>query len=147
MKAEQTVVRVVAKLLMPFIVLFGLYMITHGEIGPGGGFQGGVIIAAAFILYGLVFGRDELEKLVPHRLLDVLTAGGVLLYAGVGFLCMVAGGHFLDYRALFPDWPALGLSLVEYGVGLTVATVMITIYNKMTEVDPRDEASEEEPFA
>lgn len=145
MNVEHTIIRVVAKLMMPFIVLFGLYVITHGEVGPGGGFQGGVIIAAAFILYGLVFGRDELARLVPHRLLDVLTAGGVLLYAGVGFACVLAGGHFLDYRALFPTWPALGLSLVEYGVGLTVATVMVTIYNKITELDPRDDASDEVP--
>ena len=130
---NQVVVRVVAKTLIPFIILFGLYVITHGEIGPGGGFQGGVIIAAAFILYGLVFGRDELECLLPHRLLDILTAFGVLLYAGVGFASMLAGGHFLDYRAIFPTWPALGLSLVEYGVGITVCTVMITIYNKITE--------------
>ena len=130
---NQVVVRVVAKTLIPFIILFGLYVITHGEIGPGGGFQGGVIISAAFILYGLVFGRGELECLLPHRLLDILTAFGVLLYAGVGFASMLAGGHFLDYRAIFPTWPALGLSLVEYGVGITVCTVMITIYNKITE--------------
>jgi len=138
--SDQIVLRVVAKMLIPFIILFGLYVITHGEVGPGGGFQGGVIVAVAFILYGLIYGRDALERLLPHRLCDALAAGGVLMYSGVGIACVFAGGYFLDFRALLPGWPALGLSLVEYGVGLTVASVMITIYNKMTE--PVDDDAE-----
>jgi multicomponent Na+:H+ antiporter subunit B len=133
---HQILLRVVTKLLLPFIVLFGLYVIVHGELSPGGGFQGGVLIAVGFILYGIVFGRDDLEKLLPHQVSDLLAAAGVLVYAGTGFACLFAGGHFLDYRALFPTWPALGLSLVEYGVGITVSMVMVTIYNKITEPGP-----------
>jgi len=135
---DQIVLRVVAKFLIPFIILFGLYVITHGEIGPGGGFQGGAIVAAAFILYGIVYGRDALERILPHRLCDAIAAFGVLLYAGVGTACILAGGYFLDFAALFPGWNALGLSLVEYGVGITVCAVMITIFNKITE--PEDSA-------
>lgn len=130
---EQVLVRVVAQLLFPFIILHGLYVIIHGEIGPGGGFQGGVIIASGFILYGIVFGRARLERVLPHRVSDLLAASGVLLYGGVGLAAIAAGGDFLDHRALFPTWPALGLSLAEYGVGLTVSMVMVTIFNKITE--------------
>ena len=134
---NQTFLRVVAKMLFPFILVFGVYVITHGELGPGGGFQGGVILAAAFILYGMVFGADALRAKVPNRVLDWLMAAGVLLYAGTGLHNMLAGGAFLDYTMLGPDHPgdaeALGMTLVEYGVGITVCSVMITIYLQITE--------------
>ena len=134
---HQSVLRVTCKLLIPFIVIFAVYVITHGEIGPGGGFQGGVIMAAAFILYGVVFGADRLVERVPRRVTDVLMAVGVLLYAGVGLHNMLAGSNFLDYSALNPEHPsdgeALGMTLVEYGVGITVTTVFITLYVAITE--------------
>jgi multicomponent Na+:H+ antiporter subunit B len=138
----QTFLRVVAKMLFPFILVFGVYVITHGELGPGGGFQGGVILAAAFILYGMIFGADALRAKVPNRVLDFLMASGVLLYAGTGLYSMLAGGRFLDYTMLPADHPgdaeALGMTLVEYGVGITVCSVMITIYLQMTERAPGD---------
>jgi len=131
--ADQVVLRVVSKALIPFMILFGLYVITHGEVGPGGGFQGGVICAAGFILYGLIFGRDALARVLPHVVVDLLTAFGVLFYAGVGVASMLTGGNFLDYTVLIPSNPGLGLSLVEYGVGITVCFTMITIFNKISE--------------
>ena len=138
----QAFLRVIAKMLFPFILVFGVYVITHGELGPGGGFQGGVILAAAFILYGMIFGAEALRAKVPNRVLDVLMASGVLLYAGTGLHNLLAGGAFLDYTLLGPEVPgdaeALGMTLVEYGVGITVCSVMITIYLQMTERAPGD---------
>ncbi len=134
---DQVVLRIVAKMSIPYILIFGAYVITHGEIGPGGGFQGGVILAVAFILYALIFGRPALYKVVSPRVTDALTGIGVLLYAGTGVACMVLGGNFLDYAALNRAHPgegeALGMTLVEYGVGITVCSVMITIFNQLAE--------------
>lgn len=135
--ADQTLVRVVAKLTVPFILILGLYVILHGELGPGGGFQGGVILAAALILYGLVFGADEIRRRIPTVLLDSCMALGALIYAGTGLASLLAGGTFLDYGMLNPesagDAEALGLTLVEYGVGITVSSVMTTIYLMISE--------------
>lgn len=135
--SEQTLVRVIAKLAVPFILMLGIYVILHGELGPGGGFQGGVIVAAGFILYGLVFGADELRKRIPVVVLDSCMALGALLYAGTGLASLLAGGTFLDYGMLMPhsagDGEALGLTLVEYGVGITVSSVMTTIYLMISE--------------
>lgn len=135
--AGQVILRVVAKMSIPFILMFGLYVITHGELGPGGGFQGGVVVACAFILFALIFGRPALYRVLPPPVCDLLTGLGVLIYAGTGAACMLLGGKFLDYArldALSPgDGEALGMTLVEYGVGLTVATVMITIFNQLAE--------------
>ncbi len=134
---DQVILRVMCKLFIPFILIFGLYVISHGEIGPGGGFQGGVILATAFILYALIFGRPALQKIVPQWLTDSLMAIGVLLYSGVGVATMLLGGKFLDYARLNPlspgDGGPLGMTLVEWGVGITVCTTMITIFNQLAE--------------
>ena len=133
----QVILRVMTKIFIPFILVFGFYVITHGEIGPGGGFQGGVILATAFILYALIYGRNALYRIIAPKTLDVLAAVGVLLYAGVGVACLALGGKFLDYAVLDKlspgDGEALGMTLVEYGVGITVCTVMIIIFNQLAE--------------
>ncbi|MDG2143565.1 MAG: Na(+)/H(+) antiporter subunit B [Planctomycetota bacterium] len=139
---DQVVLRIITKLLVPYMLVFGVYVIAHGELGPGGGFQGGVILAAGFILYGLVWGKEELHRFVPRRVTDLLAAGGVLLYSGVGVATMALGGRFLDYSMFNADnkgdGEALGMLLIEYGVGITVCTVMITIYDMISE--PEDVA-------
>lgn len=125
------VLRVAAKMLIPLILMFALYVQFHGETGPGGGFQAGVIFAAAFILYALVFGMETARAVVPPALLRVLTSCGVLLYAGVGLASLLAGGNFLDYSVLAEDpieGQHLGIFLIELGVGITVASVMIIIF-------------------
>ena len=125
------VLRVIAKLLIPFILVFALYVQFHGDYGPGGGFQAGVIFAAGFILYGLIFGLDAVRKVAPRGLIRVLVAGGVLLFAGVGVAGMLLGGNYLDYDVLAHDpvhGQHLGILLIEFGVGTTVAAVMITIF-------------------
>lgn len=134
---DQVILRVVTKLSIPFILLFGFYVITHGELGPGGGFQGGVILATAFILFALVFGRPALYRVIPPPVSDALTGVGVLIYSGTGAACMLLGGKFLDYAVLDPaspgDGESLGMTLVEYGVGITVSMVMLTIFNQLAE--------------
>jgi multicomponent Na+:H+ antiporter subunit B len=88
---EQLILRVLTKQMFPFMLVFGFYIIAHGEPSPGGGFQGGVTLAAAFILYAMVLGRDEMHRIFPRRISDVLMAIGVLVYAGTGTYCLLAG--------------------------------------------------------
>ncbi len=129
--SDLLVLRVVAKLLIPFILLFALYVQTHGDFGPGGGFQAGVIFAAGFVLYALFFGVANLRRVLPSRVMVALVALGVTIFAGVGFAALVLGGNFLEYAA-FADKVStgnhIGIWLVEIGVGTTVAAVMITIF-------------------
>ncbi|MDY6812767.1 MAG: Na(+)/H(+) antiporter subunit B [Pseudomonadota bacterium] len=128
---EQVILRVISKLLIPLILLYALYVQFHGDYGPGGGFQAGVIFAAGFILYTLVFGLANVNRVLPPRLLETLIALGVLLYAGVGVATMLLGGNFLDYDVLAHEpkhGQHLGILLVEAGVGITVAAVMIVIF-------------------
>jgi len=129
---DMPVVRVVSISLLPAILLFALYVQFHGDYGPGGGFQAGVLFAAGFVLYGLVFGLDALRDLVPARAVVVCIALGALLYGGVGVLTMALGGDFLEYGVLDAHDAShgqhLGILVVELGVGLTVTAVMLQIY-------------------
>ena len=129
---RQTILRVVSKLLIPYILLFALYVQFHGDFGPGGGFQAGVIFAAGLVLYGLVFGIAEVKRVAPPRVVESLIAVGVLIFAGTGVLTMLRGGNFLEYSVLSPEHPShgqhWGILLVELGVGTAVAAVMITIF-------------------
>lgn len=125
------VLRIAAKMLIPLILMFALYVQFHGESGPGGGFQAGVIFAAAFILYALVFGMGAARAVAPERVLRMLAALGVLLYYGVGLASLFAGGNFLDYDVLAQDGVSgqhLGIFLIELGIGITVASVMMIIF-------------------
>ncbi len=128
---EKIILRVVAKALIPPIFLFALYVQFHGDFGPGGGFQAGVIFAAGFILYGIIFGLDVVQQVFPPKAVEVGTALGVLLFAGTGIVTMVQGGEFLSY-----DWldghhghgQHYGILAVELGVGVTVTCAMTAIY-------------------
>jgi multicomponent Na+:H+ antiporter subunit B len=125
------ILRVIAKLTIPGILLFALYVQFHGDYGPGGGFQAGVIFGAGFILYGLVFGLDNLRRVAPVPVTTSFIAVGVLIFAGVGIASQLLGGNYLDYDVLLADDHAgqhLGILVVELGVGITVAAVMITIF-------------------
>ena len=125
------ILRVVAKLVIPFVLLFALYVQFHGDYGPGGGFQAGVIFAAGFIIHGLVFGVAETRRVIPDRVVSGLVAAGLLLYAGVGAVGLLGGGNYLDYSVLTSDPVAgqhLGILLIELGVGVTVFAVMVAIF-------------------
>ena len=126
------VLRVVTKTLLPPIMLFAFYVQFHGDFGPGGGFQAGVIFGVAVILYGLVFGLDAAKKVFTPRIIQILMALGVIIYAGVGYVTLFMGGAYLDYNALVPADPEhgqhYGIMFVEMGVGITVSAVMIGIF-------------------
>lgn len=133
--------RIVAKLLMPLILLFGLYVQFHGDFGPGGGFQAGVIFAVGFILYAIIFGVEEARRIARPSVVRAAIALGVLLYAGVGVASLLLGANYLDYSPLAHD-PAhgqhIGILLVELGVGITVAAVMIAIFFNFADRGIRD---------
>jgi multicomponent Na+:H+ antiporter subunit B len=125
------ILQVSSKPLIPYIMIFALYVQFHGDYGPGGGFQAGVIFAASVILYALIHGLRKATAIFTRRVLEILMAAGVLLYGSVGITAMVKGGNFLDYDFLAHDplhGQHLGILLVELGVGITVTAVMIGLF-------------------
>lgn len=143
MAAPQTdslVVRYVAPRVVPFILLYALYVLAHGDFGPGGGFQGGVIFAAGLVLLSLARGWAAGRASVPEVYSDALLPSGALLYAGIGLGSLVVGEAFLQYEAYAgPDADHaakhfahhLGLIGIETGVMITVSAAMVTLFFEM----------------
>ena len=128
---DQVILRVGAKILIPFILLFALYVQFHGDYGPGGGFQAGIIFAAGFILYALVYGLGTAKRALPPKAVYACSAAGVLLYAGVGYLTLALGGEVLAYTVLAHDpehGQHSGILLVELGGLSTVFGSMVAIF-------------------
>lgn len=128
---DHLILKVVIKLLMPFIVMYAFYIQFHGEVSPGGGFQSGIILAAIFIVYSFVNDLDSLQKIIPSVLVRILSGVGVLIYVGVGVVAMLMGGEFLDYSVFFTDQlqaQRFGVMIVELGVGITVFSVIMIIF-------------------
>lgn len=142
---EHLILKVTTKLLFAPIILFALYVQFHGEYGPGGGFQAGVIFAVAFVLHTFCFGLESAKKAMPQKALTIAMAIGVLLYAGTGLATMFLGANFLGYDPIYQDpiyGQHYGIILVELGVGVAVASTMLTIFYHFTgrepDIDPED---------
>ncbi|MFB0935084.1 MAG: Na(+)/H(+) antiporter subunit B [Propionivibrio sp.] len=129
------VLRVIGRLMIPSILLFALYVQFHGDFGPGGGFQAGVIVAAGIVFYALIYGVTATRRLVPDSVVETMVAAGVLIYAGVGLAGLLLGGHYLDYSVLGHDpvhGQHRGIFWVEVGVATTVCGVMLKIFYMFT---------------
>ncbi|MGZ8210124.1 MAG: Na(+)/H(+) antiporter subunit B [Burkholderiales bacterium] len=128
---DYLVLRVIAKLMIAFMLLFALYVQFHGDFGPGGGFQAGVIVAAAIVLYAIIYGLPAARAVVPDRVVESLIAVGVLVFAGVGLAGLLLGGNYLDYFVLSGDpvhGQHRGIFWVEAGVLMTVFAVMLKVF-------------------
>lgn len=128
---KNPILRETSHVLIPVILIFALYVQFHGDYGPGGGFQAGVIFASGVILYVLLHGIKKTEKVISSQVTKSLAAIGLLLYCAVGVIGMLLGGNFLDYNVLAADpidgqhW---GILFIELGVGITVASVILAIF-------------------
>ncbi|KAF5429092.1 multicomponent Na+:H+ antiporter subunit B [Candidatus Methanophagaceae archaeon] len=151
-KGRSIIVETVTRLMVPFIQLFALYVIIHGAGGPGGGFQGGVIFASSFVLYVVAFGIVKAGNRFSERANIVLFSTGVYLYAGVGLLCILfsyGAAQFLNYGYIplthhFEENRALGMDLVEVGIGITVMAVITSIFFNLVWKRENEEIGERE---
>ncbi|MDV2482353.1 hypothetical protein F8E02_10145 [Methanoculleus sp. Wushi-C6] len=135
---ENVVIRTVSRLSVPFIQVFALYVIVHGALEAGGGFQGGVVFAASFILMLIAFGRASVRKRLAERWIVIYSALGITIYVGIGLLCLLVGGNFLEYGAIeaFLGIPHLQVYLIdgiEIAIGITVMAVMTSIICDMAD--------------
>ncbi len=130
---EDVVIRTICRITIPFIQLFALYVIYHGSSSAGGGFQGGVIFASGFILFGIAYGIVDARERIRERVITILSSSGLYIYAGIGLLCLIFGGNYLAYGAIplsleTAEVHKMMIELVEMGIGLTVMAIMTSIF-------------------
>ena len=129
---QSIVVTAVCRLVVPFAQIFGLYVIMHGHSSPGGGFQGGVILASSFMLLAVGDGIEEVRRRFSSLAVTVLSSAGVLIYAGIGVVCLLLGANYLDYGILPVAEPrSLGMLGIEIGVGTTVTAAIVSIFHDL----------------
>ena len=147
-KSDDIIIKTLARILVPFIQIYALYVIMHGHHSPGGGFQGGVILAASLILLMITHGVKKTQKRISDKAVALFSSLGVLIYAGIGVLCLILAGNFLDYSKLailFRVDPAqsrsFGILGIEIGVCLAVMAVMFSVFFDISrgEVSEQDE--------
>ena len=139
--SESPIVVLTSRLLAPFIQLFALYVIFHGHYSPGGGFQGGAMLAASVLLMRLAVGSKAGEFQFRRAWVTKLSIVGLFIYAATGIIAMMMGGNYLDYRFLpflwlpEPEVRAMGILLVEIGVAIAVMATLVSIYDDLLEDD------------
>jgi len=139
---QNTIVDGVARLMVPFIQIFALYVITHGHYGPGGGFQGGVILAASIMLLRLAMGEEEEHRRFSPSAAAAMAATGILIYFAAGLLPLATGGAFLDYARepipwlQGPELRSLGILVVETGVGMVVWGTLVILFDYLIGSEP-----------
>lgn len=135
---DSVIIRTLLGPLVAAIQLFSLYVVVHGHYSPGGGFQGGALLAAALILPMLVYGRELPNRagfvVVGFRGATAMSAIGVLIFVGVGLYPLLAGHPMFDYAALpLPTDEAtrrsMGILVIEFGVTLGVAGAVAAIFH------------------
>lgn len=139
---EDLIVRTVTRIIIPFIQLYGIFIIMHGHISPGGGFSGGAILGASLILFTLAYGHKEAAKKMPHRISTVIESGTILWFIALGLIGIAKGQNFLanksagfymgDFSVLFN---AGLIPLATLGIGLKVASTMVTLFHTIIEED------------
>jgi multicomponent Na+:H+ antiporter subunit B len=141
------IVATICRILAPFLQIYSLYVIMHGHSSPGGGFQGGCIMGASFILLVIALGREEVLLRMNQKVNDFLGSLGVLIYGGIGVACLLLGANYLDYSILpFPGATPekaryLGMLGIEIGVGISVMAIMVSIFlNLLGPETPSEEA-------
>ncbi|MEX2598043.1 MAG: MnhB domain-containing protein [Dehalococcoidia bacterium] len=129
--------------IVPFLLVFSMYIFVHGEVSPGGGFQAGAIAAAGIIVGKLTLGMEYSERRVSTRWLLALACAGTILYVLAGLVPMFFGVNFLDYSELPVEWfnaiadhertnRAMGIFIIEFGVFAAVTGVLVLLYNYLT---------------
>ena len=132
-EVESIVCRTVSRIMIPFIQLFGIYVIVHGESSPGGGFQGRIILGTSIILFGIVFSISAIKNRISKKSMIVLMSTGLIIYSGIGVIDMVFNGKYLEYSKLPLPLPnneisAISILCVEIGIGITVMSVTILLF-------------------
>ena len=149
------IVRTVANQLILFVLIFGLYVIVHGHLTPGGGFQGGAVIVSGVVMLLVAFSSQELKKSLSERLLSIMESSGALIFIGLAFagIGIVFFYNFLVRTPIFGRVPATGpgpgdiwtggfIPLMNLGVGLKVVAGLSAVVLAMALFSSGEEIEE-----
>ena len=151
-REDSVIVHVVTRVMVPLIQIFALYVIFHGHYSPGGGFQGGALLAASVLLQRVVLGHRASQRGLKSRYGTPLGIAGVVVFTATGLLATAGGGRFLQHDKLpfgleQATLRSTGILLVELGVALAVTGTLVALFDDLAGEPEEDDAPEPEAEA
>ncbi|MFO7882316.1 MAG: MnhB domain-containing protein [Kosmotogaceae bacterium] len=147
-KGMTLIVKTVTRFTVWLILLYGIFLIAHGHLTPGGGFVGGLVIALSFIHLTLAFGKDKEVKVPGIHLSHSMEAAGVLIYVGLGIVALVAGlpflTNFIGKGTLFNLFSSGTIPILNFAIALKVSTGVFLAYLLLVLIEHNDEEEEED---
>ncbi len=137
MKYDDIIVNTITRIILPFILSFGIYLVFHVHLSPGGGFSGGTVIGSSFVLFSLSYGIAIKEKKLPHSTTSVLESFGGLWFIALGMVAVFMGYNFLVNRPIFPAgeigtlFSSGMVLLVNIGLGIKVGSTIISLFDSL----------------
>jgi len=129
---------------VPFIQVYGIYIILHGHLSPGGGFSGGAIFGASLVLIALSFNLEVGARQISHATASVLESGGALGFIITGLVAVALGGNYLANQAAgFPMgeagelFSAGAIFIITAFLGIKVASTIVTLFYNIIEGDDK----------
>lgn len=134
------ILKQVASIVLPFLCMYGFYVILHGAASPGGSFAGGIIVGLSFIAFSTIYGMEKGRAKLPDKVLVWTESYGTLWYVAMGMVGIFKGAPFLANKLAGIDVGAPGklisgglISLIGMGVGIRVASTIVTLFFTMME--------------
>ena len=132
---EDQIARMICRLVVPFIQVYGIYVILYGHLSPGGGFAGGAIVGASMILYALSFNLEEGSKKIPSATAKAMESGGALTFAFAGVVGLLLGYEYLTNLAVglpagVPGELISGgiIPLISIAIGVKITSTIVTLF-------------------
>ncbi|MDP8234539.1 MAG: MnhB domain-containing protein [Candidatus Saelkia tenebricola] len=126
------IIKTVTRLTVGFIFIYGIYIVLHGHVSPGGGFAGGVIIALSFVNLMLAYGKEELYKRVPKTVLSLFESIGAIMFLSIALLGFTGGYFFYDWFVYkgepFSIFSAGTMPLSNIAIAIKVASGLFAIF-------------------
>ncbi|MGV8146091.1 MAG: MnhB domain-containing protein [Alkaliphilus sp.] len=139
---DDLIVRTVTKWIVPFIQVYGIFIILHGHISPGGGFSGGAVLGSSIILITLSLGYKKAAGIISHKTSALLESGSIIWYVLIGLVGIVTGNNFLTNRGAGFYMGEVGdvissgmIPLITIAIGIKVASTVITLFHTIIEED------------
>ncbi len=132
---EDRIVRIICRLVLPFIQIYGIYIIVYGHLSPGGGFAGGAIIGSSMVLFALSFNIGAGSKKIPEKASSFMESGGALFFALAGIVSIIIGGNYLANQEAGFGLGSFGtllsgglIPLLSVAIGIKITSTIVTLF-------------------
>jgi len=134
-KGMSVIVKTITRLTVGLILLYGVYILLHGHVSPGGGFAGGVIIALSFIHLMLAYGKEVALKRMPKQVVSFFEGFGAIMFLSIALLGFIGGHFFLNFLPKGDEFELFSAGIIPFcniAISLKVGAGLFAIFIALT---------------